>query len=55
MRDDHDNVIIKKPAQGKSISQDAVIIQGHTDMVTVAKAGKEKDFQNDGIDFCNQD
>lgn len=51
MRDDHDNVIIKKPAQGKSISQDAVIIQGHTDMVTVAKAGKEKDFQNDGIDL----
>ena len=51
IRDEHDNVIIKKPAQGTGASKDAVIIQGHTDMVTVAAPGKEKDFQNEGIDL----
>ena len=51
IRDEHDNVIIKKPAQGTGVSKNAVIIQGHTDMVTVAMPGKEKDFQNEGIDL----
>ena len=51
IRDEYDNVIIKKPAQGGSVSKDAVIIQGHTDMVTVAAPGKKKDFQKEGIDL----
>ena len=51
IRDEYDNCIIKKPAQGGSLSRDAVIIQGHTDMVTVSAPGKKKDFQKEGIDL----
>lgn len=49
IRDDYDNCIIKKPAQGGGASREAVIIQGHTDMVTVAEPGRNKDFINEGI------
>ena len=51
IRDPHNNVIIKKGAQGNCENNEPVIIQGHTDMVTVAAPGKEIDFINEPIEL----
>ena len=42
------NVIIKKPACGKTASQDAVMLQGHMDMVCVSE-GVSHDFLTEGL------
>lgn len=46
--DDARNVIIKKPACGNTKSRDAVMLQGHMDMVCVSE-GVSHDFQNEGL------
>ncbi len=46
--DDARNVIIKKPACGKTASRDAVMLQGHMDMVCVSE-GVSHDFLTEGL------
>lgn len=55
MRDDHNNVIIKKPSQN-STSDNTVIIQGHLDMVCAKDDTVEIDFENEcvSLNFNNE-
>lgn len=46
--DDARNVIIKKPGRGSGADKDAVMLQGHMDMVCVSKDGVH-DFLNEGL------
>ncbi len=48
-RDEKHNVLIKMPATNNKKDQDAVILQGHMDMVCVKKADFEFDFDNDPL------
>ncbi len=48
LRDGMHNVMIKKPAQGCK-GKDAVLLQGHTDMVCEKNAATVHDFQKDPI------
>lgn len=47
-RDNHNNVIIKKPSQNSN-SDNTVIIQGHLDMVCAKDDSVEIDFENESI------
>lgn len=48
-RDEFNNVVIIKPASPGYENKDAVILQGHSDMVCVKEEGVEFDFAKDGI------
>lgn len=51
VRDDANNVVIYKPASKGYESAQAVILQGHLDMVCQKTEDSEKDFSKDGIDL----
>lgn len=52
VRDEANNVFIRKPASSDEFSAKApVVLQGHTDMVCEADAGIEHDFLKDPIEF----
>ncbi len=48
-QDEFDNVIIKKPASAGYEQKDAVILQGHLDMVCEKEADCDIDFENEGL------
>lgn len=50
VRDEKNNVIIKKPASKGYEEKEPIILQGHLDMVCQKDAGREIDFLKDGID-----
>lgn len=51
IRDEYDNVIIKKPATKGYENKPTVILQGHTDIVAVKTADSDIDLNNDGLDI----
>lgn len=50
-RDDHDNVIIYKPASPGCENAPSVLLQSHIDMVCEKRPGTVHDFKEDGIDL----
>ena len=50
VRDEHNNVIIKKPASKGYEQKEPIILQGHLDMVCQKDAGVDIDFLKDGMD-----
>ena len=54
-RDEHNNVIIKKPASKGYENAPGMILQGHTDMVCAKDPDVEFDFFNDGIKILEKD
>lgn len=54
IRDDADNVIIKKDGTCGLESHPAVILQGHTDMVCQKTADSEIDFEKDGLELFTE-
>ena len=52
VKDEHNNVIIKKPASKGYENHDTVIIQGHLDMVCEKEPDSPIDFTNDGLDIA---
>ncbi|MGB3366290.1 MAG: aminoacyl-histidine dipeptidase [Acidaminobacteraceae bacterium] len=51
IQDDHNNIIIKKPATKGYENAPSVILQGHMDIVCVKEEGLEFDFEKDAIDI----
>ena len=51
MRDAYDNVVIRKPATRGMESRDAVIIQGHLDMVCQKTENCSIDFSKDSLEI----
>ena len=51
LRDEYDNVLIRKPATKGFEDRPAVIIQGHTDMVAVKTQNSTKDLLTEGIEI----
>lgn len=49
LRDETNNVVIKKPASKGYEEKEAIILQGHLDMVCQKDAGVEIDFLKDGV------
>ena len=49
IRDEHNNIIIKKPKSAGSVSGETVIIQGHLDMVCAKTADCDIDLENEGL------
>ena len=49
MRDEHNNVIIKKPASDPELAGETVIIQGHLDMVCAKEPGVDIDLESEGL------
>ena len=54
-RDEIHNVFIKLPASEGREGEDAVLLQGHTDMVCEKNSDVEHDFLNEGIKLCEKD
>lgn len=54
-QDDTNNVIIKKPATAGYEKSDAIIIQGHMDMVCEKESDCTIDFEKDGLDLYIDD
>lgn len=54
-KDEFNNVVIKKPASKGYEDHDAVILQGHMDMVCEKTAGSSHDFMTDGLDLYVED
>lgn len=50
-QDELGNVIIRKPATAGYEDHDAVMLQGHMDMVAVKKADCQKNLETDGLDL----
>ena len=55
VQDELGNVIIKKPASPGYENHDAVIIQGHMDMVCEKENWSDKDMDNEGLDLLVED
>ena len=55
LRDDLNNVFIRKPATPGYEDQPGIMLQGHTDMVCEKNAGTEHDFLTDGLDLYVED
>ena len=55
VKDEYNNVFVRLPATVGRESEDAVLLQGHTDMVCEKNAGVEHDFSTDGIDLYESD
>ena len=53
-RDDHDNVIIKKPASVENCQKPPVIVQGHTDMVYVREPDCKRSYE-EGVGLVYDD
>lgn len=49
IRDEHNNVIIKKPASDPELAGETVIIQGHLDMVCAKEPGVDIDLESEGL------
>ena len=54
-RDEIHNVFIKLPASEGREGEDAVLLQGHTDMVCEKNSDVEHDFLNEGIKLLEKD
>ena len=54
-RDSLHNVLIKLPATAGREGEDAILLQGHTDMVCEKNSGVEHDFMNEGIKLYEKD
>ncbi len=50
IRDEYDNVIIKKPASAGLECRPTVILQGHSDIVAEKTADCKKDMEKEGVD-----
>ncbi len=55
LRDEYNNVFIKKSASAGREGEDALLLQGHTDMVCEKNDGVEHDFESEGIKLCIKD
>ena len=55
IRDNADNIIIRKPASKGYEDCDGVILQAHMDMVCVKDKDVEHDFDNDGLELYVKD
>ena len=51
LKDEYNNVFVRMPASEGREGEDAILLQGHTDMVCEKNAGVEHDFYNDGIEL----
>ena len=51
LRDEYNNVFVRMPASKGRESEDAILLQGHTDMVCEKNAEVEHDFYKDGIEL----
>jgi len=49
IRDEADNLLIKKPAGKSAVSDEPVMLQGHTDMVCEKEPGCTHDFERDPL------
>ncbi|MEE1053996.1 MAG: aminoacyl-histidine dipeptidase [Acutalibacteraceae bacterium] len=52
IRDRHDNIVIFKNGTAGYENSDAVILQGHLDMVCQKVESSNIDFEKDGLDLC---
>ena len=55
LQDESNNILIKKPGTSGYEDHPAVIIQGHMDMVCEKDAGREIDFEKDGLKLMVRD
>ncbi len=55
IRDEYNNVFVRLPASQGREGEDALLLQGHTDMVCEKNADVEHDFFNDGIELVESD
>ncbi len=55
VRDEKNNVFIRKEGTEKYKGADAVLLQGHTDMVCAKTSASEHDFLSDGLDLYIED
>lgn len=55
IRDEHNNVFVRMPASKGRENEDALLLQGHTDMVCEKNADVEHDFMTDGIELYERD
>lgn len=55
VKDEANNVFVRLPASEGREGEDAILLQGHTDMVCEKNAGVEHDFSNDGIELYESD
>lgn len=53
--DAHNNVFVRLPASEGREGEDAILLQGHTDMVCEKNADSTHDFEVDGIELCEVD
>lgn len=51
IRDEYNNVFVRMPASHGREGEEAILLQGHTDMVCEKNAGVEHDFSTDGIEL----
>lgn len=54
-RDSYNNVFVRLPATKGREGEDALLLQGHTDMVCEKNADVEHDFFNEGIELVESD
>ena len=54
-RDEVGNVLIRKPAFPSARAEDAVLLQGHMDMVCEKNVGTVHDFMKDPIELIERD
>lgn len=55
IKDEHNNVFVRLPATEGREGEEAVLLQGHTDMVCEKNADVEHDFYNEGIELYESD
>ena len=55
LKDEANNVFVRMPASKGREGEDAILLQGHTDMVCEKNADVEHDFMNDGIELYESD
>lgn len=55
LRDEHNNVFVRMPASLGREGEEAILLQGHTDMVCEKNAGALHDFSTDGIELYESD
>ncbi len=54
-RDEHNNVFISKPATPDRAGEDALLLQGHTDMFCEKNEGVDHDFECDGLELYEEE
>lgn len=55
IKDSYNNVFVRLPASQGRENENALLLQGHTDMVCEKNADSDHDFDNDGIDLYESD